>query len=146
MTHASKNQNTRQLQLNILEMSEEDIKALTKTNPFMYYSVPGIHRATMALKDVNFSDKAALCNSQANGQVSLKTRRPLLRSETSVSRRSRVSFEAHPSLLLDDILFDDIPFHDILFDNEDWSDYNDDLAGPFLSYDRSDFDPIEQTF
>lgn len=60
----------------------------------MYHSIPGVHKAELLHKDVDYSDIAALANDQQG------------ETEVKVSRSTRISFECHPSVLLAD-LFDD---------------------------------------
>lgn len=54
----------------------------TYTDPFLYYSIPGVREAAIALKEVDLS--------QAN--------------KSAVSRKTRVSFETHTSVLVEDLL------------------------------------------
>lgn len=54
----------------------------TYTDPFLYYSIPGVREAAIALKEVDLS--------QAN--------------KSAVSRKTRVSFETDTSMLVEDLL------------------------------------------
>jgi hypothetical protein len=54
----------------------------TYTDPFLYYSIPGVREAAIALKEVDLS--------QAN--------------KSAVSRKTRVSFETDTSVLVEDLL------------------------------------------
>jgi hypothetical protein len=96
-------------ELEIRSLSGEEIKSLRKTDPFMYYSIPGVHRAATLLElvdDVEHSNKDALC--RRGGQDHDRRKQlPVKRQKASVSRRTAISFEAHPSLILDDLLFDE---------------------------------------
>ena len=94
-------------ELEIRSLSEEEIKSLRKIDPFMYYSIPGVHRAATLLElvdDVDRSNKDALCC--CGGQCHYRRKLHFKRQKASVSRRTAISFEAHPSLILDD-LFDE---------------------------------------
>jgi len=54
----------------------------TYTDPFLYYSIPGVREAAISLKEVDLS--------QAN--------------KSAVSRKTRVSFETDTSMLVEDLL------------------------------------------
>ena len=93
-------------ELEIRSLSGEEIKSLRKTDPFMYYSIPGVHRAATLLElvdDFDHSNKDALCRRGGQGHDRQK-QLPVKRQKASVSRRTAISFEAHPSLILDDLL------------------------------------------
>ncbi len=84
----------------------------------MYYSIPGVRKAEILLKDVDYSDITSLGRSSSSGG----SRRSSRQSETSqqeavdpsegedaaikVSRTSRVSFECHPCVLMEDFITD----------------------------------------
>jgi hypothetical protein len=64
---------------------------LYETDPFLYYSIPGVREAALSLKEeVDYSE--ALQSA---------------RKEASLSRKTRISFEKHTDLLLLDELFGD---------------------------------------
>ena len=56
--------------IDVKELSEEDLQSLRKEDPFMYYSIPAIRMATIHGKDIDPSDKVALCcsNLSSDGQ------------------------------------------------------------------------------
>jgi len=62
----------------------------------LYYSIPRVREAALSLKEVDYSDA-----SQS------------VRNEASLSRKTRISFESHMNLLLDEL------FGDELFDESD---------------------------
>ena len=72
-------------EIDLCGMSESDLQVLRKQDPFMYHSIPSVHKATITL--------------QAEDNV--KT----ISTQTSsiVIRKSRVSTESHPHLLLEDL-------------------------------------------
>mmetsp|Transcript_24405 Transcript_24405/g.51148 ORF Transcript_24405/g.51148 Transcript_24405/m.51148 type:complete len:143 (+) Transcript_24405:238-666(+) len=84
--------------LDIKSLSEDDLKSLHINDPFLYYSIPCIRRATIFYQRFDHSDIKALCQ----GQVT----RDILDTDTShtqknaVTRCSRISFEADPFALL----------------------------------------------
>lgn len=82
---------------NIERMSQDEIKALRKTDPFMYYSLPAVRKAALALEPVDCP--TAIDSSDCKEQ---QRRDALKRLRRSAYRRTRLSFEVHPSVLLDD--------------------------------------------
>ena len=55
---------------------------LWKTDPFLYHSIPEIHKAELAIKEVDYSQAS--------------------QSASHVSRKARVSYEGHTLLVMDD--------------------------------------------
>jgi len=84
-------------ELDLKGMTEDDVESLKTADPFLYYSIPGVRAARVALKQVDYSDVDALC---ASGPET-KRQQPL---STKVARRTCVSFECHASVLIDDII------------------------------------------
>ena len=85
-------------------LSEEDIEALRKQDPFLYYSIPSVRNAKLRLRS------CAVAGDKEN-QEPTRSRRascPPSRVETSspglVKRRSCISFEAYPDELLEDCM------------------------------------------
>lgn len=97
-------------QLDAEELTEEGIKSMRAADPFMYYSVPGLRRAALLLEDVDYADTAALCRGDRTCQAARRNSAPAGCSapkaplKTSIERRTSISTEVHPSLLLDDLL------------------------------------------
>ena len=56
-----------------------------ETDPFLYYSIPGVNKATLSLKEVDLSMSKA--------------------SQTAhtVTRKTRIAFECHPSSAMDEL-------------------------------------------
>ena len=86
---------------------ELDIKPLSRdTDPFMYYSIPGVHRASMYLQDIGHSNTEALCSSEVQtprSRSSPPTNKKPKRS-TTVTRRTNISCEAHPDVIMAELL------------------------------------------
>ena len=55
-----------------------------ETDPFLYYSIPAVREAALSLKEVDYSEVS--------------------QSAHKVSRKTRVSFENHTHLVIDDLL------------------------------------------
>ena len=84
--------------MDIKELSKEELESLKENDPFMYYSIPGIRMATIFGKDINTSDKGALClHHVSNGQQEpafKKVKTASSKSTTTVLRQTRIIFEA----------------------------------------------------
>jgi hypothetical protein len=61
----------------------------------MYYSIPAVHKASLLFTDIDYSDIVT-----SNRQADFDSHA----SQVQVSRRTRVSFECHPSVLMEDIM------------------------------------------
>ena len=70
-------------------LSENALITLRTKDPFMYHSIPEVHRATFTLQEVEYANTIS---SQAS---------------SIVTRKSRVSTECHPSLLMEEFLHDE---------------------------------------
>ena len=88
--------------MDIKELSKEELESLKEDDPFMYYSIPGIRMATIFGKDINASDKGALClHHVSDGQPEPAFKRAKTassKSTTTVIRQTRISFEAPMNL------------------------------------------------
>ena len=94
--------NDTQEELDIKNFSEDDIKSLRTADPFMYYSIPGVRKASMHLQDIDHSNTEALCNPEVQTSCSTFSRankRP--KRSTVITRRTGISYEAHPDALLE---------------------------------------------
>ena len=90
-------------------------------DPFMYYSIPGVLKASLNLEDVDYSDITSRSRSRGDLHPSSSPSQSHPRQEreatdddaSKVSRRTRVSFECHPSVLMEDMMDDlDVEFGD----------------------------------
>ncbi len=70
--------------LDITGLSQHDVESLRTTDPFLYYSIPEEVRQQAP-------DQSVFSNS---GQE----------KSTAVPRQTRISFEAHPTLIMEDLL------------------------------------------
>lgn len=87
--------NHQELDLRCLSLA--DVQTLRTQDPFMYHSIPAVHKATLALLELDYAKNA------------------LTQASSLVSRKTRISTECHASLLMED-LFDDEEFIDMDFD------------------------------
>ena len=69
----------------------DDLKSIQKQDPFMYYSIPGVRKATVLMQDIDMTNLIGA--PEQAPQVS-----------QNVSRKSRISFECHPDLLIENFL------------------------------------------
>ena len=61
----------------------------------MYYSIPGVLKASLTLNDVDYTDIINLSHTDSH---------PAEDDSSKILRRTRVSFESHPSVLMEDML------------------------------------------
>lgn len=113
--------------LDLQELTQDEIKSLKTEDPFFYYSIPGVLAAKMTLKRVDYTSVQALCQGARHASSISEESKRRQTARTQVDRRSRVSFECHPSVLLEeDVLLGDLSY-DESSDEEDGSSFNDDL-------------------
>ena len=61
----------------------EDLKSIQEQDSFMYYSIPGVRKAKVLMEDIDMTN---------------------LIGAPVVSRKSRISFECHPDLFIENYL------------------------------------------
>ena len=78
--------------INVNHLNEDELKLLKKQDPFLYYSIPAVKKAVNTIN----------CKPIDNTEVI----REAARSSGSgmISRKTRVSTECAPSMLLDDLI------------------------------------------
>ena len=81
-------------------LSAQDLKSLKKSDPFLYYSIPGVRDATvrMELVDIHQIAQNGLKEHCQSCPASMQTASEPV---TNVKRCTRISFECHTDLLLD---------------------------------------------
>jgi len=77
--------------IDLSHMSDDDIRSLKTQDPFMYHSIPSVHKAMLSLEKVDHSE-ARTSQSPASPKSSI------------VSRKSRISTECHISVFMDEIM------------------------------------------
>ena len=93
-------------------LSDEDLEALKKQDPFLYYSIPSVRNATLRRSSTVGADLTTQSNNQDQKQGLAPNRRASCpsrvesSSSTMVKRRSCISFECHTDLLLEDCMDD----------------------------------------
>ena len=73
--------------------SRDDLKSIQKQDPFMYYSIPEVQRATVLMQDIDLTNILG-------GAPAQEAQDETQRASQKVSRSTRISFECHPDLLL----------------------------------------------
>ena len=68
----------------------------------MFHSIPGVLKAELSLNDVDYSDIAALADTDVQAPNDHQRE-----NRGKVSRKTRISYECHPSVLLEE-MFDDL--------------------------------------
>ena len=93
-------------QLVIIEnMNADDLKSLKKTDAFLYYSIPVAKRSAILMQDTETSDEVQQgCDGSACSPRLETAQDNKSGSSLTVTRRSCISFESHPDLLLEDLL------------------------------------------
>lgn len=80
------------------------------SDPFMYYSIPGVRQASLRHNNVDYSDIASLSRAVSLSSSSPSRSRPSQAQEEGeddaikVSRRTCISFECHPDVLMEDLM------------------------------------------
>jgi hypothetical protein len=73
-----------QIEIDISNLSAQDMQSLKQDDPFLYYSIPAVRRATFNLEEPDMSQSS-------------------LGQSTTVKRCTRVSFECHSDLIMEDL-------------------------------------------
>ncbi len=84
-------------------LSEEDLEALKKQDPFLYYSIPTVRNAVLRR-----SSASNVTTTQRNPEPARSRRAscPSRVESSMVERKSCISFECHTDLLLEDFMDD----------------------------------------
>src|SRR6056300_170569 len=83
----------KQREVDISNINHEDLQALREKDAFLYYSIPSVRRAELGFGDSSRS--SGVLDSPAAAEAS---------ASTTVKRCTRVSFECHSDLLMEDYL------------------------------------------
>ena len=74
----------------------DDLKSIKKQDSFMYYSIPGVRKATVLMQDIDMANLGATLGHAVQDEAPQISQKVL--------RSTRVSFECHPDLLLVDLM------------------------------------------
>jgi len=72
----------------------------------MYYSIPGVLKASLILEDVDYSNISNISHADSWDRTSQPRLQEEAEDAIEVSRRTRVTFECHPSVILENIMDD----------------------------------------
>lgn len=93
------------LEVDISNLTAEDLQAMKEHDAFLYYSIPSVRRAQLRLQDVDMSrleqeDDLSIQRQRRSSSSRIES----TPSNTTVKRQTRVSFECHTDLLMEDLL------------------------------------------
>jgi len=97
-------------------LDEQDLELLKKQDPFLYFSIPAVHHAAV-VRNSRGIDMSAIQGSRSKAtsrRASCPSRIQQTSDSTKVERKSRISFECHTDLLLEELMddFDDMIMHE----------------------------------
>ena len=93
----------RRKEIDTSKLSQEDLRSLQKSDPFLYYSIPSIRRSSYLFGNGNDDDISSHDNEDSTFPKQAEQEQTK-RRKSIVQRTSRISTEAHPGLIYDDIL------------------------------------------
>ena len=100
-----------QSELDISEgLSQQDLESLRKADPFMYYSIPEVRRAAIMLEQ-KIEVLPTRLQRESAAPVALDTSTNVTpeaeqQKRQMIRRCSSISYEAHPDVMLEDLLED----------------------------------------
>lgn len=101
------NKPQQQQEIDIRQMSANDLDTLRRKDPFLYHSIPQVNKATLSVKTVDHSkvlkDTATRSSSSLESSSSSSSS---CSSTMIVSRKTRITTEVAPSLLLDELIYE----------------------------------------
>mmetsp|Transcript_16777 Transcript_16777/g.33554 ORF Transcript_16777/g.33554 Transcript_16777/m.33554 type:complete len:171 (+) Transcript_16777:112-624(+) len=105
----NKNHKVKPDKIDITRLNPEDFENLRKADPFLYYSIPAIKSAELLLRDVDYSnlDKSSIRRNCVSCPSRIESEGSNNSLPQQVKRKSRMSFECHSDLLLDDLFAED---------------------------------------
>jgi hypothetical protein len=129
-------EDTDRKEVDISALNNEDLCRLKTDDPFLYYSIPSIRRRSYLCDDGKGGDIIMIENSSSSSSSSSSRRSSLpsdfrspqnaqvkneandvKRKESIVRRNSRLSTEAHPSLILEEMML--LEFQELDDEDED---------------------------
>ena len=97
-------------EVDIRQMSAHDLDTLRRKDPFLYHSIPQVNKATLSVKTIDHSkvlkDTASTHASSSSSDESSSSSSSTCSTNTMiVSRKTRITTEVAPSLLLDELIY-----------------------------------------
>ena len=93
----------RRKEIDTSKLSQEDLRSLQTSDPFLYYSIPSIRRSSYLFGNDDAIRRSSLPIMQHSHLDHNKSNQEK-RRHSIVRRSSRISTEAHPGLIYDEIL------------------------------------------
>ena len=95
--------------VDLKRISADELLFIQTQDPFLYYSIPGVRSARLLLEDIDTSDLESSTLSRGS-LPSLSSKDPVQGNQETqtVTRSTRLLFECHPDLLLEELLQDDL--------------------------------------
>ena len=96
-----------QQEIDIRNMSANDLDTLRRKDPFLYHSIPQVNKATLSVKTVDHSKvlKDTATRSSSSLESSSSSSSSSCSSTMIVSRKTRITTEVAPSMLLDELIY-----------------------------------------
>ena len=92
-------------EIDIKNISADDLKSIQRNDPFLYYSIPGVRSATLLMKDIDETNigVSELTRSHSSSCPS-RLENGVGKSDEleKVTRSTCISFECHPDRILED--------------------------------------------
>ena len=88
-------------EIDLQQVTDDDLQTVKKQDPFMYYSIPGVRDAELQLKEIDISNLRNCLSCAARMQTVRK------KSISKVKRIACISYECHPDVLLEDFVNDE---------------------------------------
>ena len=96
-------------EIDIRKMSANDLDTLRRKDPFLYHSIPQVNKATLSVKTVDHSkvlkDTASSTSSSLESSSSSSSSSCSTSNTMVVSRKTRITTEVAPSMLLDELIY-----------------------------------------
>ena len=86
----------RAIEIDVSKLDEAELRTLQKNDPFLYHSIPAVHKATLSLDDIEYANIKSQPEDAPKASCSAK-----------VLRKTRLSTESHMSVLLEDLIYND---------------------------------------
>mmetsp|Transcript_15285 Transcript_15285/g.26095 ORF Transcript_15285/g.26095 Transcript_15285/m.26095 type:complete len:167 (-) Transcript_15285:151-651(-) len=124
------------VQISLSSKSADDLASIKKRDPFLYYSIPGVRKATMLMRDIDASN---LGNSDVERSASSPARMETALSNTKsqiVTRKSAISFECPLEVHMEDLFSSDEDCEE--FDEDIMNSLDEDMLEFFASLNLSE--------
>jgi hypothetical protein len=94
----------RRKEIDTSKLSQEDLRSLQTSDPFLYYSIPSIRRSSYLFGNGDDAIRRSSLPIMQHSHLDHNKSNQKKRRHSIVRRSSRISTEAHPGLIYDEIL------------------------------------------